>query len=175
MWALILYNLATSNDFQSLSLVLLKKNFPKFGYSKATHECWVLYPNVIRHIKASWTRLGMTALGNHPALDPNRDWWPNISFPALTAIVLWASRTGCLPLSTNSFSGAFLHADTRNPKGRPQSLWACHSASSSCHMWDKSLLWRMVLQEKGVWLLPSHIFLGAEICDDDSRRHLRWR
>lgn len=27
--------------------------FPKFGYNKTSLECWVLYPNVIRHIKAS--------------------------------------------------------------------------------------------------------------------------
>lgn len=62
----------------------------------------------------------MTALGNHPALDPNRDWWPNISFSALPAIVLWASRTGCLPLSTNRASPGLFYAQTpRTPKAGP--------------------------------------------------------
>lgn len=85
-----------------------------------------LWSHAIQHLPRNWSRgpelgprdisklprqrLGMTAQGNRPALDANGNWWPNISFPALTAIVLWASRTGCLPLSTNRASLELFHA-----------------------------------------------------------------
>lgn len=88
-----------------------------------------LWSQAIQHLPRNWgwgpelgprdisklprQRLRGTALGNHAALDPNRNWWPNISFPALTATVLWASRAGFLPLSTNRASPC---TDTEHPK-----------------------------------------------------------